>query len=171
MKRKGERAKKAVLVTGTPGTGKSTLAKKLSLSFKKKLINLTDFARKHDLFERYDRERDTYEVDTEKLAKILKEEIAKSEDTILIEGHLAHYLPEEMSPACIVCRTELKQLKERLTKRGYSQEKVRENLDSEIFETILTEARENGHKIIEIDTTGKPEETLEKAKERLKALI
>ena len=44
-------------------------------------------------------------------------------------------------------RNSLKTLKKRLEKRGYSKEKVRENLDAEIFDTCRIEALEAGHNV------------------------
>ena len=38
-------------------------------------------------------------------------------------------------------------LKKRLEKRGYSKQKIRENMDAEIFDVCLNEAKEEGHKI------------------------
>jgi len=39
------------------------------------------------------------------------------------------------------------------TRLKYSKEKVRENLDSEIFDVCLVEAKENGHKIKIVDSS------------------
>ena len=44
-------------------------------------------------------------------------------------------------------------LKNRLKKKKYSKDKIRENLDTEIFDVCLNEAKENRHKIIVMDTT------------------
>jgi broad-specificity NMP kinase len=46
----------------------------------------------------------------------------------------------------------LKKLKKRLEKRNYSKSKIRENLDAEIFDVCLVEAKEKGHKIKVIET-------------------
>jgi len=54
---------------------------------------------------------------------------------------------------CIVTKCDLKKLESRLKKRKYSQSKIRENLDAEIFDVCLNEAKENGHKIMVVDTT------------------
>ena len=46
----------------------------------------------------------------------------------------------------------IKELKKRLEDRGYSSLKVRENVDSEIFDICLTESMESGHKVFIIET-------------------
>jgi broad-specificity NMP kinase len=47
----------------------------------------------------------------------------------------------------------LKELRKRLEKRGYDGEKVRENIDSEIFDVCLNEAKDKGHYTFVIHTT------------------
>ena len=54
---------------------------------------------------------------------------------------------------CVICTTELKTLQKRLQKRSYAPEKLRENLDSEIFRICQNEATEAGHKILILDTS------------------
>ncbi len=46
-------------------------------------------------------------------------------------------------------------LKSRLEARGYSAEKIRENLEAEALDVILVEAVEFCDRVDEIDTTGK----------------
>ena len=50
-------------------------------------------------------------------------------------------------------KCDLKELERRLKNKKYSKNKVRENLDAEIFDICLNEAKENKHKIIVVDTT------------------
>ena len=54
---------------------------------------------------------------------------------------------------CIVTKCELRELKNRLKNKKYPKEKIRENMDAEIFDVCLNDAKENKHKIITIDTT------------------
>ena len=160
--------RKAIIITGTPGTGKTRLAKELSLLLKNKVISTTEYAKKHLLFENFDKKRDSYEVDPSKLVPLLVEEIKKSENNPIIEGHLSHFLPSRYVSICLICKSDLKILKERLGKRNYSKEKIRENLDSEIFDICMTEALENGHKIEEINTSKNIKESVNQAIKVLK---
>ena len=60
---------------------------------------------------------------------------------------MSHYLPKEYVDLCIVTKCNLKELNDRLYHRGYHPEKIRENLDAEIFDVCLFEALEHGHDI------------------------
>ena len=72
---------------------------------------------------------------------------------IIIDSHLSHYLPKRYVGLCIVTKCGLKELKRRLKKKKYPYNKIRENLDAEIFDICLSEAKESRHKVIVIDTT------------------
>ena len=79
----------------------------------------------------------------------------KTKDSVkglVIDSHLSHYLPKEYVDTCIITKCNLKLLKKRLEERGYSKNKVRENLDVEIFDTCRLEALEAGHKVKIIET-------------------
>ena len=149
----------AIVVTGTPGTGKTEVAKAIAKKMKLKYVDVNDVVDKHGLIEKYEKERDTNVVDEEKLVKILVEMIKENKD-LVIDSHLAHEIPAEYVDLCVVTKCELKELKVRLGKRGYKPKKVRENMDAEIFDVCLNEARERGHKLLVIDTSGKDAGTL-----------
>lgn len=156
--------KKIIVISGTPGTGKTTLANELSLLFKKEAINISNFAKKHSILEEFDEKRDTFEVSEEKLVEKLTEEIEKSEDLMFIEGHMSHFLPKNRVKLCIICKCELKELKKRLEKRKYSETKVKENLECEIFDICLNEAIEKNHNIEILDCTKIDKKTIDSIK-------
>lgn len=71
---------------------------------------------------------------------------------LVIDSHISHLLPKQMVDVCIVMICpDLKKLKRRLQQRGYSPKKVRENLDAEIFQVCLNEAKEGGHRVIVVE--------------------
>jgi adenylate kinase len=164
---------KTIIVTGTPGTGKTFLAKKLSLLLDYTYFDANLWVKKAHLYSNYDSKRQAYVVEPKKLAisllkvrdKALKTGIkdtilqkpngpsCSGKKGIIFDSHLSHYLPSKTVDLCILTNCRLKILEERLTNRGYCQEKVRENLDSEIFDICRVEALENKHKIITFDTS------------------
>ena len=136
---------KIIAVTGTPGVGKSTIARLLSKELKYTRIDLS----KHyqDISVGYNRSKKCYDVDIKKIQALIQK-FATKHQGIIIDSHIAHLLPKKMINMCIVVTcSDLKKLEKRLVKRKYSPKKIRENLDSEIFQICLNEAKEKGHKI------------------------
>jgi len=145
---------KTIIVSGSVGTGKTVIAKRLAKILKADYINITELVKKNKLG-KYSKKYDSYEVDIKKLNNFLIKIIKKSKKNIVIDGHLSHYLPRKYVDLCIICKCDIKKLKKRLEKRDYSSKKVRENLDVEIFDSILEEARDRKHNILVIDTSKK----------------
>ena len=55
-----------ILVTGTPGTGKTTLCDVLRERTGLNYVRVSDLVREHQFFEDYDRELDTYVLDEDR---------------------------------------------------------------------------------------------------------
>jgi len=147
-----------ISLTGTPGTGKTTVAEEVD-GFK--TVDLTEFVKERELGE----QQNEFKVDIEEMVEALEDEIDPEEDTI-IEGHLSHHFPADF---CVVLRCNPEELRERLSQRDYPEEKVEENIESEILDVILGEAVQKQESIIEIDTTNKEaEEAASKIENRIK---
>jgi adenylate kinase len=135
-------------LTGTPGTGKSTVAKILA-SKGLKVIELGDLAKDKGLLEKLDRKRGTYEVDVKRLDKAVGE--LDSEPTTILVGHLSHLVSTDI---VVVLRCRPSVLASRLKARGYPDRKVAENAGAEALDVILVESVETGREVFEVDTTG-----------------
>lgn len=144
---------KPIIATGTPGTGKTTLAKMLAKCKGYQYIDVNKVVKDNKLGEGYDKKRRTKIIDVKRLNKVLIKLIEGSKTTLVIDSHLSHYLPKEYVKLCIVTVCDLKTLSKRLKKRHYPKKKIEENLEAEIFRVCLEEAREQGHKILVIDTS------------------
>ena len=139
---------RVICITGTPGTGKTTLSKKLAKRLDYEYVDVSRLIEKNRLFSGYDRKRKCCIVDTKRLNEFLIQSIIKnSKKSLIIDSHLSHHLPKKYVDLCIVAKCDLKELQRRLKKKGYNKEKIRENLDCEIFDICLNEAKENKHKI------------------------
>lgn len=146
-------------LTGTPGTGKTSVSKLLAKRRQWKVIHLNDLIKEEHLYTEVDEKRDAVVADMElvrsRLPELIDEMEKESEDKVVIlESHLAHYITDIV----IVLRAYPPELKTRLEKRGYSEEKVNENAEAESIDLILAEAFEWCDKVFEVNTTGKTEE-------------
>jgi adenylate kinase len=131
-----------VALTGTPGTGKTVCASLLaSRGFN--VISVKEWAEVHAAASKGG---NGAEIDVEKLSRALEE----TEGTTIVEGHLAHLLPNGI---CIVLRCHPDVMRERLANRGYTEEKLRENMEAEAIDLILAEAVELCDRVFEVDTT------------------
>lgn len=143
-----------IVLTGTPGTGKSSVAKIL----KKKgfvVIELNSEIRRRKLYSSYDRKRKTYVADFGKMEKFLKKELKQEKyfnKPIIIDSHLSHLLPSRIVDAVIVLRCEPAELEKRLKRKGWNAEKIRENVESEIIGLIEYEARKKHKKVFAVYT-------------------
>jgi adenylate kinase len=147
---------KVIVVTGTPGTGKTVVAKRLAKQRGYLYVDCKKVIRQFKLHETYDKKRKSWVVDSSKLNKVLVGliEIGKYEGLkgIVFDSHLSHYLPRIYVDLCIVTTTTTKKLYVRLKKRGYAKGKIDENIEAEIMHIILEEARSLKHTIKVIKT-------------------
>lgn len=143
---------KIIIVTGSVCTGKTTMAKRLAKKSKAKYIDVNKIIKDYKLSEGYDRKRKCKIVDVKKLNKVLIKLIKGSKEDLVIDSHLSHFLPKKYVDLCIVCKTSIKKLRQRLKKRGYSKSKIKENVDVELFDACYNEAKELGHKLKIVST-------------------
>lgn len=149
-----------ISITGTPGTGKSTLAKLISNSLAIELIDLTEFIRKRKLNCGFDRNMKSMIVEVEKMGKEFHNFIKDhNPEIIIVEGHLSHFVSPDI---CFVLRLRPDILEKRLKKRRFSKAKIRENVQAEILDIIYTESIENCKNTIQINATGKSQKDLGK---------
>jgi adenylate kinase len=133
-----------ITLTGTPGTGKTSVSEKLAeKGFG--VVHLTEYMERKDIGEEIGGEREVRV--NELLEELEKEDFEK--DTV-IEGHLAHHFRADI---CVVLRCDPNELRERLSQRSYEDRKVEENIEAEKLDIVLSEAVQNQSTIIEVDTT------------------
>jgi adenylate kinase len=148
---------KVICVTGTPGTGKTTLSKKLAKKLKFVYFDVNGFISKNRLSDGFDIKRKSKIIDTKRLNSAIIKELNSMEkekyNGAIIDSHLSHYLPKKLVKLCIVVRCNIKELSRRLSKRKYSKTKIDENLQAEIFDVCGEEARLAKHKVLVADTS------------------
>lgn len=133
-----------VVVTGTPGTGKTSAVERVDTDLR--TIHLNEWVAERDLYQGHDETRDTRVVDLEAVRERVPD------DDYLVESHLAHHLPADR---VVVLRCHPATVRERLLDRGESAETAAENADSEALDVILAEAvdRHGEDRVYEVETT------------------
>ncbi|MEK6812504.1 MAG: adenylate kinase family protein [Nanoarchaeota archaeon] len=142
-----------ILVSGTPGTGKTVVAKFLAKILPATYIDINSLIKKQKIYSSYDKKLKTYLVDVEQLIPVLRKVIKKNNRSFVIDGHLSHYFPKTYATFCIVTKCAIPVLQKRLRQRGYSKKKIAENVQAELFDVCLVDAATRGHRIRIVDTT------------------
>lgn len=134
-----------IVICGTPGTGKSTLIdclKKDNSLNRFNFINLSQFATENNCISGRDEALMTDIIDEDKLSEKL-EIVLKEKHFTIIETIHADLVPPDLVEHVFVCRTDNTKLYDRLKSRAYNNEKLSNNVQAEIFQTVYDEAIEN----------------------------
>jgi adenylate kinase len=146
-----------ILITGTPGTGKSTVSTLLSAELLCEHIELSRLVKEGGLSQGWDEARTTTIADIKALRLALFNIICAARTPVIVDGHYSpDVVPREEVTITVVLRRAPWVLKEELKARGYSARKIRENVEAELLDTCLVEAlaAQDPDKVCEIDTTG-----------------
>jgi len=149
-----------IIITGTPGTGKSTIAALLAQEADLEPVSITAIVRKTMHL------GPKHEVGIRKLVKALAF-LSKKKDYV-VEGHLACEL-KLPADFIFVLRTEPKTLGKRMHARGYGKKKIEENLMAEMLDYCTQRVKAEYKKMpLELDTTRRRPEAC--VKEMMKAI-
>jgi len=155
---RGGKFKRVIVVTGTPGVGKTIVSERLAQKLGAVHITVADLVRHEGIASGYDEKRQTLIADDEKLAKRVQQIIDKTRKTVIVDGHFAtETVPKRYVTKVFVLRCHPKQLKQRMVERGFQGAKLRENLAAEVLDICLTDAVNDvgADKVCEVDTTDK----------------
>jgi adenylate kinase len=143
-----------ISISGTPKTGKTSVANALARKLGWRLVSLNQLAQEKGFYLGYDRARKSRIVDLKRLrAEVLK--LSRSHRNLIIESHYSHDMPCDVM---VILRTNPGELRRRMRKAGWTKAKTEENIEAEIMEVVRSEALEKAKRILEIETTGrKPE--------------
>ena len=144
-----------IILTGTPGTGKTSIANELAKNgFCYVSANEIAIDKKAYTDCKKISGNTRYSGDLKKLKKLLIEKIKKIKNKCIIEGHL---LCEIKLPCdyCIVLRCSPKVLQKRLMKKEIDAKIIKENVLAEMLDypTQLAEQNYGKRKVCELDTS------------------
>ena len=154
-----------IAISGSPGVGKSTIAKMLAKRLNAHVISISDLVRKHKVQSIMDRKRRTRAVDIKDLQRAVDKEIKKIASfhsdkikitkssaklvtgkitkpfhgLVIIEGHMSHLLKADI---VFILRCDPFVLKKRLKKRKWPEKKINENVLAEMLDIIPAELAE-----------------------------
>lgn len=138
-----------IIITGTPGVGKTTTCAELvsqtsSTSFPLTHLSINTVVRDKNCYDGYDDELKTSIVDEDKLLDEVETILTASPNGgHIIDYHACDFFPPSWIDLVVVLRCEdTKVFYERMEERGYNEKKRDENIDAEIFGVIAEEARE-----------------------------
>ncbi|MFX0058769.1 MAG: adenylate kinase family protein, partial [Candidatus Heimdallarchaeota archaeon] len=128
---------KVIVLSGTPGTGKTKISKEIAKLINAKVITLNELAISENFVIKYDKQRDTSIIDEEKIISYLEKRIRSLNNEglefLIIESHFSDIVPDKYIDYAFILRCDPDILRERLKKRGYKKEKIVENIQSEIL--------------------------------------
>jgi len=155
--------KRAILVTGTPCVGKTSVSRLLARRLHARHIDLARLVEREKLTSGIDRARGTLIADVTRLTKHVQQIRRDWEGDVVIDGHYAVDVVSARDVSRVfVLRRDPDELKSLMEARGFKDKKLWENLAAEILDVCLYDAvRACGQdKVCEIDATGKSVETV-----------
>lgn len=163
---------KIIIVTGTPGVGKTVLARLVAKETGFKFLSLGELVRKEGLHKGFDRKARSYLIDESSVRRRLRGDFDNHQEKgVVLETHSVNsILPRTRGVVAIVLRLDPVTLAKRLRARNWSKLKIWENVESELIDVSLYDSLKalGKSRVFEIDATGKRPEEL--VREILKAL-
>ena len=156
-----------VLVCGTPGTGKTTLCRAVAEALPRmNHVDMSDLVKSDaKLHEGFDEATGAFVINDDAVVDALEPLMERG--GVLLDAHsLIDYFPERWFDLVLVLQTDNTVLYDRLTRRGYAERKVRENVECEIMQVVADEARESYEpdivQFLESNTTEQMEDNVER---------
>ncbi|MFX0209647.1 MAG: AAA family ATPase [Candidatus Hodarchaeota archaeon] len=126
-------------ITGVTGTGKTTVAQKLTQQLSLDYLEVNTLVLEKGFYLGYDINRDSVIIDDELLIPHIESIVADNKRLCLVGGIIPL---KDVFELIIVLRCGIPILKQRLISRNYPKEKIESNLEAEIMNVVYYEAIE-----------------------------
>ncbi|TNJ27578.1 adenylate kinase [Giardia muris] len=137
-----------LLITGVPGVGKTALSQRLIGRHPEYVyVNVSELAITEGFTEGYDQAFDTAMVDEERLLDAL-EEIVSQNKCLIVDHHSCGRFAVRWFDAVLLLHASTDRLHARLVERGYSERKIRENIEAEILMVTEEDVDDFGDRVI-----------------------
>ncbi|KAF1813130.1 P-loop containing nucleoside triphosphate hydrolase protein [Eremomyces bilateralis CBS 781.70] len=158
-----------IIITGTPGVGKSTHCEQLAEATGLKHMSINQIVKDRNCAEGFDDELKSWIVDEDKLLDAIEDEV--KDGGYIIDWHACDIFPESWIDLVVVLRCDTAVLYDRLSGRKYSPKKLEENMDAEIMQVLLDEAREGFAEEIVVELQSNTIEDVDTNVERIKTWV
>ena len=115
---------KNIIISGTPGCGKTSVAKELTNFLQAKIIFLNELAISDRFSFEYDKKRKTYIIDFEIFLPYVLKKIDDIKQTnppfLIIESHFSDIIPEKLIDYAFILRCDPDELYKRLKQKNYA---------------------------------------------------
>ncbi len=133
--------KRVIVVTGTPGVGKTTLSTLLSERIGALHLDLAKIIKQKGLILGVDEERNSMIADIVRLSERVKDLISETSTDVVVEGHYAQdVVPSDLATLIFALRRDPDSLTIELERRGFERHKVMENVAAEVLGVCVSEA-------------------------------
>ncbi|KAK0512672.1 hypothetical protein JMJ35_004689 [Cladonia borealis] len=164
------RAQPNIIITGTPGVGKTSHCEQLAANTGLKNLSINQIVKDRACHDGWDAEYKSWIVDEDKLLDALEDDGVQNGGYI-IDWHACDLFPKSWIDLVVVLRTDTTKLYDRLKARQYPEKKLQENMDSEIMEVLLEEARGAYDEEIVVELRSDEVEDVESNVERIERWI
>ncbi|KAI9203660.1 AAA domain-containing protein [Polychytrium aggregatum] len=158
-----------ILITGTPGCGKTTTCELAAIATGLTHLEVGKLVKERGLHDGFDDEFQSWILDEDKVVDELEPEMQQGGR--IVDHHGADFFPERWFDLVVVLRADTQVLFGRLEQRGYSSKKIEENMECEIMQVVLDEARESYRPEIVVELPSNTVEDMENNVERIESWV
>ncbi|SPN98869.1 probable FAP7 - involved in the oxidative stress response [Cephalotrichum gorgonifer] len=158
-----------IVITGTPGVGKTTHCELLAQRTGLRHLSINQIVKDKGCHEGWDEEYSSWIVDEDRLLDTMEEEVEGG--GCLIDWHACDLFPKRWVDLVVVFRANSATLYDRLKSRNYAEAKLQENLDSELMDVLIQEARDSYDEEIVIELQSNTSEEMEENVDRIEAWV